>query len=53
MKGELLLGKERAVEGHVLDEVREPALVFVFLDRTGVDREPKLGARLRQPFAQT
>ncbi len=48
--GDLLLGEmERAVEGHVLHEVREPALVFVFEHRTGLDDQPKLGARLRQP----
>ena len=47
--GDLLLGEmERAVEGHVLHEVREPALVFVFEHRTCLDDEPKLGARLRQ-----
>src|SRR6186713_17441 len=48
--GDLLLGEmERAVEGHVLHEVRESALVFVFEHRTGLDGQPKLGARLRQP----
>ena len=45
---ELLLGKVLgAVEGHVLDEVREPALVVVFENRAGVDDEPELGALLR------
>ena len=39
----------RAVERHVLDEVRQPALVLVFEHRTGVDDEPQLGARLRLP----
>ena len=39
----------RAVEGHVLDEVREAALVVVFEHRAGIDREPKLGAALRLP----
>ena len=48
--GDLLLRKMlRAVEGHVLDEMREPALVFVFEHRTCLHHEPKLGARLRQP----
>ena len=40
---------ERAVEAHVLHKVRKPALVFVFVHRTCLDDEPKLGARLRQP----
>ncbi len=31
-----------AVERHVLDEVRQPALVVVFEDRTRVDDEPEL-----------
>ena len=33
-----------AVEGHVLDEVGEPALVVVFEDRARLDDEPKFGA---------
>ena len=37
----------RAVERHVLDEVREPALVVVLEHRAGVDHEPELGAALR------
>jgi hypothetical protein len=36
----------RAVEGHVLDEVREPALVLVFEHRSGGDDEPQLRALL-------
>ena len=36
----------RAVERHVLEEVREPALVVVLEDRTGVHDEPELGALL-------
>ena len=36
----------RAVERHVLDEVREPALVVFFHQRAGVDDEPELGAAL-------
>ena len=48
--GDLLLRKmPRAVEGHVLDEMREPPLIFVFEYRTRFDDEPKLGPRLRQP----
>ncbi len=44
----VLLGKvTRAVEGHVLDEVRQPALVVVFEHRPGVDDEPELGTILR------
>ena len=39
----------RAVEGHVLDEVGQAALVFVLEHGPGIDREPKLGAGLRQP----
>ena len=39
----------RAVERHVLDEVRHAALVFVLEHRTGLDGEPKLGARLGLP----
>ena len=47
---DLLLRKMlRAVEGHVLDEMRQPPLVFVFEHRTCLHHEPKLGARLRQP----
>ena len=46
----VLLGKvQRAVEGHVLDEVRKAALVFVFEHRARIDDEPKLGAGLRLP----
>ena len=40
---------QRAVEGHVLDEMRQPPLVFVFEHRACLHHEPKLGARLRQP----
>jgi hypothetical protein len=36
----------RAVETHVLDEVCEPALIFVFEHRTRIHDEPKLGAAL-------
>ena len=43
----LLREVARAVERHVLDEVREPALIVVFEDRAGVDDEPELGAALR------
>ena len=39
----------RAVEGHVLDEVRHAALVFVLEHGAGLDGEPQLGARLRLP----
>ena len=47
-RDDVLLGKvARAVEGHVLDEVRQPALVVVFEHRSGVDHEPELGAVLR------
>ena len=35
------------LKAHVLDKVREPALVFVFEHRARIDDEPKLGARLR------
>ena len=35
----------RAVERHVLDEVRHAALVFVLEHGTGFDREPQFGAR--------
>ena len=46
---DLLLRKmQRAVERHVLDEMRQPPLVFVFEHRTCLHHEPKLGARLRQ-----
>ena len=49
-RDDVLLGEvQRAVEGHVLDEVREAALVVVFEHRAGVDHEPQLGARLRLP----
>jgi hypothetical protein len=44
----LLREMQRAVEGHVLDKVREPALILVFEHRPCFDDEPKLGARLRQ-----
>ena len=47
---DVLPGKvQRAVEAHVLDKVREPALVFVFEHRPRVDDEPKLGAALGLP----
>ena len=47
---DVLPGKvQRAVEAHMLDEVREAALVFVFEHRARIDDEPKLGARLRLP----
>ena len=36
----------RAVEGHVLGEMRQPALVVVFEDRPGLDDEAQLGALL-------
>ena len=40
-----LLGKMRgAVEGHVLDEMRQPRLVAVFEDRSGIDDQPERGA---------
>ena len=42
----LLREVPRAVEAHVLDEVREPALVVVFENRSGIDDEPELGATL-------
>ena len=35
-----------AVEGHVLDEVREPALVLILEHGAGIDDEPKLGTGL-------
>ena len=38
---------QRAVEAHMLDEVREPALIVVFEHGTRVDDEPKFGAGLR------
>ncbi len=41
----------RAVERHVLDEVREPALVVVLEHRAGVDDEPQLRALLG-PFVR-
>jgi hypothetical protein len=37
----------RAVEGHVLEEVRHSALVVVLLHRTGVHDQSQLGAPLR------
>ena len=37
----------RAVEGHVLDEVRHAALVFVLEHGAGFDREPQFRARTR------
>ena len=44
----VLLGKvTRPVEGHVLDKVRQPALVVVFEHRSGVHHEPDLGTVLR------
>ncbi len=43
--GDVLTGKvRRAVEGHVLDEVRQPALVIVFEHRTGVHHQAQLGS---------
>ena len=36
----------RAVEGHVLGKMRQPALIVVFEDRPRLDDEPKLGAFL-------
>ena len=46
---DLLLRKMlRAIERHVLDEMRQPPLVFVFEHRTRLHHEPKLGPRLRQ-----
>ena len=39
----------RAVEGHVLHEVREPALVVILEHGARVDDEPKLCATLGQP----
>ena len=41
LAGEVL----RAFEQHVLDEVRQPLLVVVFEDRSGLDDEPQLHAR--------
>ena len=38
---------ERAVERHVLDEVREAALVLFLEHRARVDDQPQLRARLR------
>ena len=38
-----------AVERHVLDEMRQPALVVVLEHRAGVDDEPQLGAASRLP----
>ena len=43
----LLREVARAVEGHVLDEVRQPSLIVVFENRSGVDDQPELGAALR------
>ena len=44
---EVLPGKvQRAVEAHVLDEVREPALVVILKHGAGIDDEPKLGTAL-------
>ncbi len=43
----LLRKSLRAVERHVLDEVREPALIVVFEHRARVHREPHLRAMLR------
>ena len=40
---------QRPVEGHVLDEVRESALVFVLEDRSGIDGEAELRSPLRLP----
>ena len=46
--GDVLLREvQRAVEAHVLDEMRQPALVVVFEHRAGVDDEPQFGAALR------
>jgi hypothetical protein len=43
--GDLLLGEvERAVEAHVLDEMRQSALVFVFEDGTRIHDEANFGA---------
>jgi hypothetical protein len=41
----------RAVEGHVLDEVRDAELRLVFEDRPGVDDEAELGALLGERVA--
>ena len=43
----LLREVSRAVESHVLDEVREPSLIVVFENRSRVDHQPELGAALR------
>ncbi len=43
----LLREVARAVEAHVLDEVRQPPLIVVFENRSRVDDEPELGAALR------
>ena len=46
---DLLLGTSvRAVERHVLDEMRQPAAVFVFEHRTCLHHEPEAGPRLRR-----
>ena len=45
--GDVLSGEvQRAVEAHVLDEVCEPPLIFVFEHRARVDGEPELGPGL-------
>ena len=38
-----------AVEGHVLDEMRQPPLIVVLEHRPGVDDQPQLGAPARLP----
>ena len=43
----LLREVTRAVEAHVLHEVREPALIVLFENRSCVDDEPELGPGLR------
>ena len=48
---EIVLGEvRRAVERHVLDEVREPELVVGLEHRAGVHDEPQLGALLGLAF---
>ena len=49
----LLREVTRAVEAHVLDEVREPALIVLFENRSCVDDEPELGPGLRILLART
>jgi len=49
----LLREVERAVEAHMLDEVRQPALIVVFEHGAGVDDEPELGAAPGCLFART